>query len=371
MPEEGRSSDPLGSPPASASTALQLRRQTDLSTLLFPAEIASAAADDEVHFRDLWHVVVKRKWSIIAFFLIVVVATAIGTLMQTPIYRAEITLRIDSEASKIIPFKDGVQFDTGDPDYFQTQLELLKSRSLAERVVAQMKLKPAVVTAPPSRPWWEELFRKENPQDVPFSPEEATKAAARNAADSLRGGLVVIPVKNTKMVRVAYASANSRLAADVLNSLAQNFINFNLEQRFDQSSYAKAFLEEKLAETKAKLETNERALIDFQRENAIVTVDDRQTVLSSTLADYSAAANKAEQDLAKAESLYELIKTNPEAAPQVIESKTVQVLKEQRAKLQAEYADNLRTFKPGYPKMQSCRRRWTSSKRASGPKSTR
>ena len=352
MPEEGRSSDPPGSPRTPASTALQVRRDTDLSTLLFPAEIAPAAADDEVHFRDLWHVVVKRKWSIIAFFLIAVVATAIGTLMQTPIYRAEITLRIDSEASKIIPFKDGVQFDTGDPDYFQTQLELLKSRSLAERIVTQMKLKVPVAATPPARPWWEELFRKDNPQDVPFSPEEAAKAAARNVADSLRAGFGVAPIKNTKMVRVSYASADPRLAAEVLNALAQNFISFNLEQRYDQSSYAKAFLEEKLAETKAKLESNERALIDFQRENAIVTVDDRQTVLSSTLADYSSAANKAEQDLAKSEALYELIKTSPEAAPQVIESKSVQALKEQRAKLQSEYADNLRIFKPGYPKMQ-------------------
>src|SRR4029077_17740371 len=90
----------------------------------------------------------------------------------------------------------------------------------------------------------------------------------------------------------------------------------------------------------------------FQRDNGIINVDDRQTVLSSTLADYSGAANKAEQERAKAEALYDLIRTNPESAPQVLESKTVQVLKEQRAKLQAEYADLLRIYKPGYPKMQ-------------------
>ncbi len=352
MPEEGRRSDPPGPPPASASTSLQLRRDTELSTLLFPAEAAAAAADDDVHFRDLWHVVVKRKWSIVAVFLIVVVATAIGTLMQTPIYRAEITLKIDSEASKIIPFRDGVQFDTGDPDYYQTQLELLKSRALAERVVAQMNLKPAVVTAPPVKAWWEELFRTETADDAPLSPDEATKAASRNVADAFRNGLVVTPVRSTKMVRVSYASTSPRLAADILNSLAQNFINFNLEQRYDASSYAKAFLEEKLAETKAKLESNERALIEFQRENGIINLDDRQTVLSSTLADYTAAANRTEQERSRAEALYELIKTNPESAPQVLESKTVQALKEQRAKLQAEYVDQLRIYKPGFPKMQ-------------------
>jgi len=352
MPEEGRSSNPIGPSPGPASTSLQLRRETELSTLLFPPEVAAAGADEGVHFRDLWHVVVKRKWTILAVFLIVVVATAIGTLMQTPLYRAEITLKIDSEASKIIPFKDGVQFDTGDPDYFQTQLELLKSRSLAERVVAQMNLKPAVVSARPAPPWWEQLFRKEAPADAPLSADEAAKAASRGAADAFRGGLTVAAVRGTKMVRVSFVSASPRLAADILNSLAQNFISFNLEQRYDASSYAKAFLEEKLAETKAKLETNERALIDFQRANGIINVDERQTVLSTTLADYSAAANRTEQERARAEALYELIRTNPESAPQVLESKTVQALKEQRAKLQAEYADLLRIYKPGFPKMQ-------------------
>jgi uncharacterized protein involved in exopolysaccharide biosynthesis len=274
--------------------------------------------------------------------VIVVVATAIGTLMQTRSIRADMTLRIDSEVSKIIPFKDGTFYDSGDSDYFQTQLELLKSRVLAERVVAQMKLKPAAVTSPPARPWWEELLPQGRSAGRAAFAGRASKAGVRNVADSLRGGLVVSPVKNTKMVRLSYASASPRLAADVLNAVAQTFINYNLEQRYDQSSYAKTFLEEKLAETKAKLESNERALIEFQRANAIVSVDDRQTVLSTTLSDYTPAANKAEQELSKAEALYELTKTNPESAPQVLESKTVQALKEQKAKLQADYADNLR-----------------------------
>jgi len=351
MPEEGRSSDALGVPVASSSTALQLQRETGLSTLLFPAEAAAANAEEDVNFRDLWRVVVKRKWSIIAFFAIVVVATAIGTLMQTPVYRAEMTLKIESEASKIIPFRDGV-IDTGDADYFQTQLELLRSRAIAERVVQQMKLVPPAVTALPKRPWWEELFRKENVKDIPPSPEEAAKTASRQAADGFRAALVIAPVRGTKLVRVSYPSTNPKLAADLLNTLAQNFANFNLEQRYDSSSYAKTFLEEKLAETKAKLETNEKALIDFQRENGIVNLDERQTVLTSTLSDYTAAANKTEQERARAESLFELSKTNPEAALQVLDSKTVQALKEQRAKAQGEYADLSRIYKPGYPKMQ-------------------
>ena len=72
---------------------------------------------------------------------------------------------IESEATRIIPFRDGA-IDTGDADYFQTQLELLRSRAIAERVVQQMKLVPPPVTTVPTRPWWEELLRKESVKAV-------------------------------------------------------------------------------------------------------------------------------------------------------------------------------------------------------------
>src|SRR5262245_28498728 len=108
MPEEGHKPERIAALAPSRSTALSLRRETALSTLLFPAEPDAAQEEDSFSFRDLWRVVIKRKWSIIGFFLIVVVAAAIGTLMQTPIYRTEITLKIESDASKIIPFNNGL-----------------------------------------------------------------------------------------------------------------------------------------------------------------------------------------------------------------------------------------------------------------------
>ncbi len=356
MPEEGRNSDMsvLARGSGSTSTALQAQRNTALSTLLFPTESAPATDEDKVNFRDIWRVVVKRKWSIIAIFLIVVIASAVWTLMQAPLYRAEVTIKVDNDMSRVVPFQSGLALDTGDQDYFQTQLELLRSRLIAERVLAQMKVLPAAVTelVTPRRPWYEELFRKEAPTSAPVSLEEATRVAKRAAADGFRNSLVIAPLRGTKMAKVSYVSPNPRLAADLLNSLAKNFVELNIEQRFGSSTYAKKYLEEKLAETRIKLETNERALIEFQRDNGIINIDERQTVLSQSLAEYSSAVNKLEQERAKSESLVNLIRTNPEAAPQALESRSVQALKEQKAKLQAEYADQLKIYKPAFPKMQ-------------------
>src|SRR5204862_245003 len=131
------------------------------------------------------------------------------------------------------------------------------------------KLKPAAATAPPARPWWEELFRKENPQEVPFSPEEANKAAFRNAADSLRGGLAVSPIKNTKMVRVSFASPNPRLAADVLNSLAQmDEIDKSIKAEIDavkrsvETAYQGLLMQQKSIH--ARLEQTKKDVLDLQ-----------------------------------------------------------------------------------------------------------
>ena len=107
------------------------------------------------------------------------------------------------------------------------------------------------------------------------------------------GSLIVDPIRSSRLVRVHFDSPDPKLAADALNALAQNFIDVNLERRFDASSYAKTFLEEKLAQTKAKLEESERALVEFQRAQEIINVDEKQNVLAQTLSAYNPAADKA------------------------------------------------------------------------------
>ena len=107
-------------------------------------------SDDGIHLRDLWRVIVKRKWVVISVFLIVMATALVATMMATPIYRATITLKIEREASKVIDFKGGsvMPEESGDLDFYRTQYELLKSRSLAERVVEELNLRPRTVAKP-------------------------------------------------------------------------------------------------------------------------------------------------------------------------------------------------------------------------------
>jgi len=348
---------PPGNPPAAGSAALQVRPSTALSTYVQPAFAAAMEDDDAIHLRDLWRVIVKRKWVVVAVLLIVLLTALVVTMMATPVYRASITLKIERDAAKVVDFKGApvVPEEYGDIDFYRTQYELLKSRSLAERVVRQLDLKQRSATAPEkAAPWWSEmwagLFRRdgEAKDEAAEAPRDPEAAAVR----SFMGSMTVEPIRNSRLVRVLFDSSDRRLAADALNALAQNFIALSLERRFDASSYAKAFLEEKLAQTKAKLEVSERALVDFQREQQIITVDEKQNVLAQTLAAYNAAAAKAAEDRLRAEALYREFRENPNSSPQMIDNKSMAVLREQQTKLQVEYQDLSRIYKPAFPKMQ-------------------
>jgi polysaccharide biosynthesis transport protein len=103
---------------------------------------------------------------------------------------------------------------------------------------------------------------------------------------------------------------------------------------------------------KAKLEESERKLNRYAQQKQILTLDEKTNVVNQTYVDYASALGKAEQDRIKAEALFNEVKSNPERAPQSLESKTISAYKERKAQLELEYQQNLRIYKPDFPKMQ-------------------
>ena len=206
-----------GMSPAANPAALQLRASNALSTYVLPPAIAVPADDDEaIHLRDLWRVIVKRKWVVMAVFLIVVITALVVTMMATPVYRATITLKIEREASKIIDFKGApsVPEEYGDVDFYRTQYELLKSRTLAERVVKQLDLRQRnVATLEKKAPWWSPWWpaglsewwssvtsrapdaRAKVEGDA--SPADVARSASEAAVGAFMGSLTVEPVRSS------------------------------------------------------------------------------------------------------------------------------------------------------------------------------
>src|SRR5262245_56077359 len=109
----------------------------------------SDSEEPEINFREIFLVVLKRRWVILAVMLVITTFTAIYTFMQTPLYRSTVTLYIDRLGFSFVP---EVVSDTytwqGYDSFFNTQYKLLKSKSLARRVINRLNLTPADLIPP-------------------------------------------------------------------------------------------------------------------------------------------------------------------------------------------------------------------------------
>jgi len=321
--------------------------------------------DEGLDLRELWQIVLKRRWTIIVFTLIVVAAVVTATYLQTPIYRASLTLQIDSEDIKVLKIDAPVDAATGGQDYLQTQFELLRSRSLAQRVIEQMGLDRPAADRPPPPPsqldqaqrWLSGLLRRGDADTADTAtaglPDTAAESARREGLISgFLGGLTVAPVRGSRLVRILYDSPDPMRAAAILNNLAKAYINLNLERRFDSTTYARNFLQERLQQVKAKLEESERDLVDLSRREEIISIDQKESIISGNLAAASAALITAKTKRMNAESIYRQMQTtHGQGLTAVLASKIIQDLKQSKAKIEAQYQENLSTYKPAFPAM--------------------
>ena len=348
------------------TTDLALRQPYLLQTTL------DRHADDEdeasaLTLSDLLGMVLKHKWTLLLVMLVSTTIAGINTFLLRPTYRATTVLQIERAPARVVEFNRGgnVDMEQASIDEYlgmKTQYELLRSRSLAERVIDELQLdqsksaNPAVKTqatasAPAPDGYVARIISGYKKLSTPSTtdPEVLGREAVVGA---FLGALAVDPVQNSRLVRVSVDNVDPALAAKIANTTAQIFVSLGQERRVESSSYAKNFLEDQIKQMKVKLEDSERKLNQYAQKKEILTLDDKTSAINQTYVDYATALAKAEQDRIRAESLYNEVRSNPERAVQALDNRTVQAYKEQKAKLELEYQQNLRIYKPDFPKMQ-------------------
>jgi polysaccharide biosynthesis transport protein len=329
---------------------------------------AAADPDESLHLRDLIRIIFKRKWWILAATVIGLTYVTIRTLMETPLYQATTTLQIDRASQRIVDYKDArgtVEDSYDDGSFLQTQLELIRSRQIAERVMEALNL---------------DVDRSGQPKAVePAAPPDAEKKEVRSdwigrimttlrkrsepsvndqellSREAVLGGLLgstqVVPVPNTKLIRIGVIGADPVLAAKMANAWADAYIASNLDRKVDASSYARKFLDQELAKAKARLEESENALIAYTKQKQILNVEEKGNPVSQNYAEFSSALANAERERIKAEANYDEAKRTSSSTKELLENKAISTFKENKAKLELEYQDLLRTYKPTHPRM--------------------
>lgn len=351
--------NPTGSESPEPGRMLIERRATPPSNPVALPEVRAVeteSEEDELNLRELWSVIVKRRGTILLFSVIVVTAVLTATYLMTPIYRAGLTLQIDREDIKVVKIEEVSPVEAGSgQDYYQTQYELLKSRSLALRVVNQLGLAdrqpeegPSLLA--PAKAWLADWLPKASEGENVGSLSETERV--ESVVSGFLSNLTIEPVRNSRLVKLYYDDPDPKLAAAILNTLAKNYINLSLERRFEASAYARDFLQERLQQVKARLEDSERQMVAFARDQGIINVGESQNIVTQRLTATSTALSAAEQRRTAAEAAYrQMLDTRGQGLSQVLDSKIIQTLKDSKAKFEAQYQDNLNLYKPAYPSM--------------------
>lgn len=356
---------------------LASRRELALSEPMLVQGEAGTLAEERLDIKALWRALVRNKGTIAGIAALCTLAASAYTLRITPQYESAALLQIDRSAQKVVNFTAEVEVDEGpvaDQLQLRTQIELLKSRNLAERVIDEMGLyKPRVSSAPRARAgdgdsavasdmepvdkavafvgeWWARLHEL-------IAPSPTGKGTLSRAATvaQFQQALSVEPIRNSRLVEIRVLNPDPELAAGIANAMAKTFMATNIERRLHSSIYAREYLEEQIRQTKTKLEESERVINNYAKKNEILNLGDKGSAATQTFVDFSAALTKAEQDRIRAETLYNQAKLNPESAPQAVVNEAIRAYKEQRARLEADYARNRSVFKPDYPAMVAAR----------------
>lgn len=274
--------------------------------------------DESIDLRQFSKILRKYRWPIL---LATALTTAIAAYMvsgMTPIYRATSTLLIETQQTMPLSIDELVGIDTTNSEYYRTQYEVLKSRTLAKRVIEELAIaKHSEYHDPTSTHFNEFLAKSGNSNSIEADRsvgiEQADPIEFQIAVSRFLRKLTITPIRNTKLVKISFESANPEYAATVANKIADTYIVSYLDSRMEMGEKASDWLGQRLTELKLKLEESQHRLLEYREQHGLVDIQgsvDRLTeqeigILTSKLID-------AKAGMAEAEILYrEVTATKP------------------------------------------------------------
>ncbi|HEY0334749.1 MAG TPA: GumC family protein, partial [Stenotrophomonas sp.] len=307
----------------------------------------------ELTLRDYWLALWAQRWLVIGIVAAIILVVLAASLMVTTQYRATSTLQIERESLNVVNVENLMPAESPqDRDFYETQYELLRSRSLAHAVIREARLaqdpyfKPLVAEATAK-------FDAAHPEAGKEQAAERQNRVERALTAALLEGLEIEPIRNSRLVRVNFDSPDPALAARIANAYARVFIDSSQQRRLQASSFASKYLSERLVQLQARVEDSERKLVQYSSQEQIVAVgDDKPSLPAQNLTELNALLASAQETRIKSEAAWrQASRGDAMGLPQVVGSPLVQQLRAEQVRINAEYQQKLATFKPGYPEM--------------------
>jgi succinoglycan biosynthesis transport protein ExoP len=298
---------------------------------------------------DYFHLFLNRKLFLAAFVLVGLAVAVLLTLRETPLYRATTTLEIRSlkTGSALISAPDGDQSFTETSADLETQIRILESDSLAQRVSEQIR-----------RDYPNRIYQS---QDV--------FAGWRRKLKLLPKGTLLRSVKvphvdttvavlgGSKIVEITCESWDPELARDYGNTLTREYLDYSLENLGASVTRISSWLSNQVQDARSRLERAQNQLQNYALEANLVYTGgaDQETAEHKRLIQLQDDLAKATADRMVRQSAYEVVKSSAsiEAVPAVANSDRLATLQSKLEELQRNYAELSATYTDSYPRVAS------------------
>lgn len=231
--------------------------------------------EQQVNIQDYLRIVYRGRWIILGSFLAVLLITAYITFTSEPVYESTAKIMIESQGSMERALFD-VNYLGNQSTLITNQVEILKSRMLAENVVHFLEAVPyrdsLVIFQPNSKGDY-----------MPF----------RAQVGWVMSNLEVTPKKDTDLIEVKFSASTPFEAAQICNVVVETFREAN--KAFSRSEFKelRQFLEKQLEKKGEELKKSEDALKDYREQQKLVSLDDKTRELISRYAESQAELEAA------------------------------------------------------------------------------
>ncbi len=317
--------------------------------------------DLQLLFSIFW----ARKWPIIGLSLASAVFSAFMTASEPSVFEAQASLLIEQGESNVVSIQDVYNQGYRGWEYMQTQFELLRSRSLAERVVRRLQLHTMAKfqPVPPSKPWYDFDLSALKPAGFNPEPEQpwvmpSEESLIQGLTDMVASTVSVTQRGDSNVVSVSYRSDDPQLSATIVNTYLEEFIRSYLDANEESTRQATDWLNQSLITLRENLRASEDRLQSFRDEEQLIDLQGITTLSAQEISSLNSTYNESRQRRQELEATVQELRSMQGASteellsvPDVLNHEVIRSLNQNRMESQRAVNELSQRYGPKHPKM--------------------
>ncbi len=342
--------------------------------------------NEDIDIREFWRVIMRHKGKTLCLTILSALISAAIVMPQKSVYRSTATLLLDPETSQIAPVELIYGAKSGE-QFYKTQYEILKSRSLAKAVISRMGLEktPEFHTRKSQdsskneskvqlildwfnsleldwlddiKGWFSELAEVDVDNGEKNVVESGDNRQLEVLTSKFLSRLTIKPIRDSQLVNVSFDAYDSKLGAEIANTLVKTYISKDLESKLSLTTDASKLLSERLDDLRSKLESSEKALQEYREKEKLVEIGDVTSLTSVQLQALNQQLMVVNQQLSQEEAAIrqiDLLKGTSvdrlSSTPAVLSDSVVASLRQAATSARRQVSSLEKRYGPKHPKL--------------------